>query len=314
MADKTVDEIESEFRDSLLRNYDRASREELNQDAEPQQQSIERLRVLTEKGKEYRKDLMQRELTRTFKFWRKELENAESALADTSDISILQQRRNALEAGMSSLTVAHDNLVNLLSTAEIDELTKRHDAWYKEHREIFKALNSKILETRSERDEHSSIISGRSKSSRASSQSSVAKRAEMLTKAARLETELKFLKIEQEKAAELKQIQLMKEIATNQAEIEAVTKLDEQHDFDLASNKETLLESAVSSHERVQAYLQNQIEAENIPVVMETNLSPPKIDDSAPQVLVPALNQGNSNPETKSFVPTPPATVHATSN
>ena len=103
---------------------------------------------------------------------------------------------------MSSLTVAHDNLVNLLSTAEIDELTKRHDAWYMEHREIFKALNSKILETHSERDEHSSIISGRSKSSRAFSQSSEAKRPEMLTKAARLETELKFLKIEQEKAAE----------------------------------------------------------------------------------------------------------------
>ena len=128
---------------------------------------------------------------------------------------------------MSSLTVAHDNLVNLLSTAE---MTKRYDAWYMEHREIFKAFNSKILETRSERDEHSSIISGRSKSSRASSQSSVAKRAEMLTKAARLETELKFLKIEQEKAAEFKKIQLMKEIATNQAEIEAATKLDEVHD------------------------------------------------------------------------------------
>ena len=101
----------------------------------------------------------------------------------------------------------------------------------------------------------------------------------------------------------------MKEIATNQAEIEAVTKLDEEHDFDLASNKESLLESAMSSHERVQAYLQNQIEAEHIPVVMETNLSPPKIDDPAPQVSVPALNQGNLNPETKPFVPTSPATV-----
>jgi hypothetical protein len=236
------------------------------------------------------------------------------SIADTSDISILQQRRNALEAGISSLTVARDNLVNLLSTAEIDESTKRHDAWYMEHREIFKALNSKILETRSERDEHSSIISGRSKSSRASSQSSVAKRAEMLTKAARLETELKFLKIEQEKAAEFKKIQLMKEIATNQAEIEAVTKLDEEHNFDLASNKESLLDTVVSSHERVQAYLENQIEAENIPVLMETNLSPPKIDDPAPQVSVPALNQGNLNPETKPFVPTPPATVQQANN
>ena len=90
---------------------------------------------------------MQRELTRTFKLWRKELENAESALADTSDISILQQRRNALEAGMSSLTIAHDNLVNLLSTAEIDELTKRHDAWYMEHREYLRRLTVKANET-----------------------------------------------------------------------------------------------------------------------------------------------------------------------
>ncbi|CAB4028782.1 Hypothetical predicted protein [Paramuricea clavata] len=106
----------------------------------------------------------------------------------------------------------------------------------------------------------------------------------------------------------------MKEIATNQTDIEAVTKLDEQHDFDLASNNERLLESAVSSHERVQVYLQNQIEAENIPVVMETNLSPPKIDDPAPQVSVPALNQGNLNPETKPFVPTPPGTVQQATN
>ena len=103
----------------------------------------------------------------------------------------------------------------------------------------------------------------------------------------------------------------MKEIATNQAEIEAVTKLDEEHEFDLASNKESLLESTVSSHERVQAYIQNQIEAEHIPVVMETNLSPPKIDDPAPQVSVPALNQGNLNPETKPFVPTPPGSCNS---
>ena len=106
----------------------------------------------------------------------------------------------------------------------------------------------------------------------------------------------------------------MKEIATNQAEIEAVRKLDEEHDLDLASNKESLLKSAVSSHEHVQAYLQNQIEAEHIPVVMETNLSPPKIDDPTPQVSVPALNQGNLNPETKPFVPTPPATVQQANN
>ena len=105
---------------------------------------------------------------------------------------------------MRDLSGAHDNLVNLSSVTEINELLKRYDAWHVEHREIFKALNSKILETRSERDERNSLFSSRSKSSRASHQSSLARKADMLTRAAKLETELKFLDAESEKAAELK--------------------------------------------------------------------------------------------------------------
>ncbi len=139
----------------------------------------------------------------------------------------------------------------------------------REHREIFKALNSKILETGSERDERNSLFSSRSKSSRASHQSSLARKADMLTRAAKLETELKFLDAESEKAAELKKIQLMKQLATSQAQIEAVAKLDENHEFDLAVEA-NLLEPVVSPHECVLAYLENQTTAGHAPVAMET--------------------------------------------
>ena len=102
--DKTVENLElgSEAHDRLPNVTDQASHEGLERDSESPQESIARPRVLTEKGREYRNDLLERELTQTLKLWQKELENAESALANTSDFSVLQQRRNALEASMRS--------------------------------------------------------------------------------------------------------------------------------------------------------------------------------------------------------------------
>ena len=194
--------------------------DELNSEAVLPRESMHP-RGLTEKGKEYRKGLLQRELSRVLKLWRRELENSKSALTDTLDISILQERRSALELCMSELTATHDTLADILNANELSESFKRYKIWYTEHRKMFKMLNDKIFDARSDRDERHSLISSRSRQSHLSGQSSIAKRAEMLTKAARLNTELKFLDVEQDKAAELKKIQLMKEIASNQAEIEA---------------------------------------------------------------------------------------------
>ena len=85
-------ELEPEARDSLPNVTDQASHEESKRDSESSQQSIAHLRdrVPTEKGTDYRKQLLERELNRTLYFWQKELENAESALADTSNMSIFQ--------------------------------------------------------------------------------------------------------------------------------------------------------------------------------------------------------------------------------
>ncbi len=304
--EKIAEELGSEAPDSLPDITDQASREELERNSESPQESNVRPRVLTEKGREYRKYLLERELTRTLNLWRKELQNAESALADTSDISMLQQKRNTLEASMRDLSGAHDNLVNFSSVTEINELLKRYDAWHVEHREIFKALNSKILETRSERDERNSLFSSRSKSSRASHQSSLARKADMLTRAAKLETELKFLDAESEKAAELKKIQLMKQLATSQAQIEAVAKLDKNHEFDLAVEA-NLLEPVVSPHERVLAYLENQTNAGHAPVAMETQTNA----GHAPVAMETQTNAGHApvamETQTNAVHPPPPS-------
>ena len=138
-----------------------------------------------------------------------------------------------------------------------------------EHTQIFKALNGKILETRNEQEERNSLFSSCSKSSRSSHQSSLARKADMLARAARLETELKFFDVENEKASEFKKIKLMTQIATSQAQIKAVAELAEEHGSDLAVEAH-LLEPAESSHERVQAYLVNQIDAVPFPVAVET--------------------------------------------
>ena len=129
--EKIAEKLGSEAPDSLPDITDQASREELERNSESPQESNVRPRVLTEKGREYRKYLLERELTRTLNLWRKELQNAESALADTSDISVLQQKRNTLEASMRDLSGAHDNLVNFSSVTEINELLNimMHGTW-----------------------------------------------------------------------------------------------------------------------------------------------------------------------------------------
>ena len=58
----------------------------------------------------------------------------------------------------------------------MNELLKRYDAWYMEHRQIFKTLNSKILETQNKRAERNSLFSSRSKNSRSCHQSSLARK------------------------------------------------------------------------------------------------------------------------------------------
>ena len=133
----------------------------------------------------------------------------------------------------------------------------------------------------------------------------------MLTRAAKLETELKFLDAESEKAAELKKIQLMKQLATSQAQIEAVAKLDENHEFDLAVEA-NLLEPVVSPHERVLAYLENQTNAGNSPVAMETQTNA----GNAPVVMETQTNAGHAPVamETQTNAVHPPVAMETQTN
>ena len=118
----------------------------------------------------------------------------------------------------------------------------------------------------------SSVISKRSrrskpisKSSGETSNSSLYRKTEMLVKVARLGTELKFHEIEKEKTAglkrhedELKKLQIMKELAATQAEIEAVAKAEEHCSIDLNVVNISKLPDDGNSQERVKKFVQSQ--------------------------------------------------------
>lgn len=82
--DRTVSdlELESEAHDSLPNVTDQAPHEGSERASQSSQESIAPLRdrVPTEKDREYCKHVLERELTRTLKLWRKDLENASQHL------------------------------------------------------------------------------------------------------------------------------------------------------------------------------------------------------------------------------------------
>ena len=87
----------------------------------------------------------------------------------------------------------------------------------------------------------------------------------MLVKVARLGIKLKFHEIEKEKTAglkrhedELKKLQIMKELAATQAEIEAVAKAEEHCSIDLNVVNISKLPDDGNSQERVKKFVQSQ--------------------------------------------------------
>ena len=74
----------------------------------------QRQRVPTHKGKEYQQHLLERDYTTAVRAWRRQANKAESALADSADVDLLQQERAKLESRMDDLTNSY------LSLNEVD--------------------------------------------------------------------------------------------------------------------------------------------------------------------------------------------------
>ena len=86
----------------------------------------------------------------------------------------------------------------------------------------------------------------------------------MMAKAARLNTELKFHELERERSAvlekqkdELKRLQIMKELAATQAEIEAVVQVENGSNSGLNITNISKLVEDTSVRERVEQYVKS---------------------------------------------------------
>ena len=235
--------------------------------------SSARPKVLTEKMKDFRLQLTERDFIAAHRACSKQVLRIQSILADEADIPALQQERGKLETRMEDFTNAHTALYDTLENEEERvEQNRRFDDLNRGNQEAFRSLNDKIIATRAPRDDSSSISSSRSKYSRlskgsnSSSATSILRKAKMAAKAARLEAELKFLDEENERKAslkkqedEVKKIKMLKKLAATQAELEAVNKVEEQHFGVVNHTEEGTLPKDNCSDEHLENYLQAQV-------------------------------------------------------
>ena len=190
--------------------------------SEPGVRMSERLRVSTIKGKEYQGQLLQRDYKAAVRAWQRQANKSEATLADIHTVELLQQERTKLVSRMDDLSDVYVKYTTDVMSNEASNYNKLGDT----HKRIFCDLNKRISQLNDDRKSVISKQSRRSSKSRRSleTSSSVAqRRTDMIGKATRLNTELKFHEMEKERTAvlrnkedELKRVQLMKELAATQ--------------------------------------------------------------------------------------------------
>lgn len=233
-----------------------------------------RPKVPTEKMKEYRRQLMERDFDAARRACNKQVNTINSLLTDKPGIAQLQKERGKLEARIDDLESAH---IAIYDTLEVEderiEQNSRYDTINHKNRETLRLLNENIAALQLKEDDRSSIYSGKSKRSRtsrrskqssASSSLSLERRAEMAAKAARLEAELKFHDVESKKNAslkkqedEIKKLLMEKELAATQAELKAVNKLEEELNGEFKFLNEEILPEDNCSQDHVEKYLRS---------------------------------------------------------
>ena len=116
--------------------------------------SSSRERVPTEKGLKYQTQLLQRDGDLALKAWKRQMETTKSALAFSTDITLLQCERYKLETRMNDLTNAYRKLIEVLVSEESkSNATDNNETCLRETEEIFRSLNSRISQLQSERRE-----------------------------------------------------------------------------------------------------------------------------------------------------------------
>ena len=217
-----------------------------NEDVEANVRASQRTRVPTIKGKEFQNELLRRIYMKAVRSWQRQANKAEAKCSSRKD----------------DLTTSYANLVVFVDSSD----RQNYEALCSTHQRILQKLNNKISKLND--DQSSRVSSKKSRRSRTSGKSAdttssaALLKSERLAKAVRLTSELKFLDIEAERTAsskrqenELKGLQIRKELAVTQAEIEAVTMVENQTCLNL-ENLSKIVEDGLSS--RVEQYLKSQ--------------------------------------------------------
>ncbi|KAJ8022439.1 hypothetical protein HOLleu_37336 [Holothuria leucospilota] len=191
-----------------------------------------RTKTLTENGLDYQVNEKRRKFKLGVNSWQRAARKLELILTDSKDISLIKAERDKLEIEMNSLESLFQSL-NELIEMEVDspEETKL-GTLQADHYSLVRKVGDVIREIKSEQSHvgstgsiSSSSKSGGKASSRASARSS--KKLGYATKAAALRTKLKYVDIEEAKAAELKRIKTLKELDVAEAKFNAISKLDQ---------------------------------------------------------------------------------------
>ena len=256
--------------------------------------SKKRTRNQTAKGREFQRQLHEDQRSSAQRGWRRQINNIENCLADSTDPNKLQSERNFLESKMDILVSAQERFLDTLEDSEAKRVAQdKFEMWEREHSDALKRVNSKITELKNEnqsllssatassgRKSKVSLHSMKSRSSSKVSHSSaiIDKKTETAVKLAKIKTELNFAEGEAAKVAELKKFKLTKELAIAQAEMNAITKVEESELGLNDGNDRAILPGFITKDDLLQNYLVTQASSVAIdsPSTVQTGLTETK--------------------------------------
>ena len=236
-----------------------------------------RTRVMTEKGLQYKLELLERDYRAAQREWSKQAIKLRNLIADYDELEKIRHERSYLETRFDLLSSTFERLTKSLEqiqgeTPETDnphnEITQKYDQLDKENNELLKLASNRLIELRRIEERTNSVLksesssrSSKSKPSNYSQLSSTAvlleRKAKTAAKLARLGAEIHFAEIERQKKTalrktedDLKRFQLTMAYEIARAELNALLKIEN------VENAELLNEDCRES--RLNEYLETQ--------------------------------------------------------
>ena len=105
----------------------------------------------TAKGREFQRQSYEDQSSSAQFGWRRQINNIENCLADSTDPSKLQSKRYFLESKMDILVSAQERFLDILEDSEAKCVAQdKFKIWEREHSDALKRVNSKITVLKNE--------------------------------------------------------------------------------------------------------------------------------------------------------------------